>query len=155
MSASGRSACAFCGVAVGETFTAEKILYCCQGCHQRAHELAAAHGCLRLAYWDTLHVIVAALDARESRTAAHSRRVAEITRVLAQAMGCTKTDFLRPAAEIVLAHQERFDGRGYPRQLQGKQIPLGARLFAVTDALDALTADRPYRAGPEHCAAGD
>ena len=53
--------------------------------------------------------------------------------------------FLTPAAEIVRSHQEQFDGRGYPRRLQGEQIPLGARIFAVADALDAMTSDRPYR----------
>jgi len=49
------------------------------------------------------------------------------------------------AAEIVLSHEERFDGSGYPRGLKGTQIPLGARLFAVIDTLDAITSDRPYR----------
>lgn len=53
--------------------------------------------------------------------------------------------FLREAAEIVLAHQEYFDGSGYPRGLAGEQIPLGARIFAVADALDAMISDRPYR----------
>jgi putative nucleotidyltransferase with HDIG domain len=53
--------------------------------------------------------------------------------------------FLREAAEIVLAHQEYFDGTGYPRGLQGEAIPLGARIFAVADALDAMISDRPYR----------
>lgn len=55
--------------------------------------------------------------------------------------------FLAPAAEIVLAHQERWDGKGYPRGLVGEEIPLGARIFAVADALDAITSDRPYRKG--------
>ena len=54
-------------------------------------------------------------------------------------------DFLRPAAEIVLAHQERWDGGGYPRNLRGEAIPLGARIFAIADTLDAMTSDRPYR----------
>ncbi len=53
--------------------------------------------------------------------------------------------FMQEAAEIVLTHEERYDGRGYPRGLQGEQIPLGARIFAVIDALDAVTTDRPYR----------
>jgi HD-GYP domain-containing protein (c-di-GMP phosphodiesterase class II) len=51
------------------------------------------------------------------------------------------------AAEIVLSHEERFDGTGYPRGLAGDAIPLGARLFAVIDTLDAMTSDRPYRRG--------
>jgi putative nucleotidyltransferase with HDIG domain len=54
-------------------------------------------------------------------------------------------EFLRPAAEIVVAHQERWDGSGYPNKLQGEQIPLGARVFMIADTLDAITSDRPYR----------
>ena len=53
--------------------------------------------------------------------------------------------FLAPAAEIVLAHQESYDGTGYPQGLKGEAIPLGARIFAVADTLDAMTSDRPYR----------
>ena len=56
-----------------------------------------------------------------------------------------KIPYLRDAAEIVYSHQEHFDGTGYPRGLRGDQIPLGARIFAVADALDAITSDRPYR----------
>ncbi|HWG56724.1 MAG TPA: HD domain-containing phosphohydrolase [Gaiellaceae bacterium] len=48
--------------------------------------------------------------------------------------------------EIVRSHHERWDGRGYPDRLAGEEIPLGARVFAVADALDAITSDRPYRA---------
>jgi len=53
--------------------------------------------------------------------------------------------FLAGAAEIVLTHQERYDGTGYPQGLAGEEIPLGARIFAVADTLDAMTSDRPYR----------
>ncbi len=53
--------------------------------------------------------------------------------------------FLAPAAEIVLTHQERYNGTGYPQGLAGEEIPLGARIFAVADTLDAMTSDRPYR----------
>lgn len=55
--------------------------------------------------------------------------------------------FMAEAAEIVLCHEERFDGTGYPRGLSGETIPLAARLFAVIDTLDAMTSDRPYRKG--------
>ncbi|MBB5342992.1 HD domain-containing phosphohydrolase [Tunturibacter empetritectus] len=58
-----------------------------------------------------------------------------------------KISFLREAAEIVYAHQEQFDGGGYPRGLRGEEIPLGARIFAIADTLDAMTSDRPYRKG--------
>ena len=57
----------------------------------------------------------------------------------------TRIPFLRDAAEIVLAHQEFFDGTGYPRSLRGEQIPLGSRIFSIADALDAMLSDRPYR----------
>ncbi len=59
----------------------------------------------------------------------------------------SKIPFLREASEIVHAHQERFDGTGYPRGLQREEIPLGARIFAIADTLDAMTSDRPYRKG--------
>lgn len=57
----------------------------------------------------------------------------------------SRVPFLRNVAKIVLAHQERYDGTGYPRGLKGEDIPLGARIFAVADTLDAMTSDRPYR----------
>lgn len=53
--------------------------------------------------------------------------------------------FLESAVEVLLAHHERWDGAGYPRGLTGEQIPLGARIFALADTLDAITSDRPYR----------
>ena len=55
--------------------------------------------------------------------------------------------FLRgKGVEIVRSHHERWDGGGYPDRLAGEEIPLGARVFAVADALDAITSHRPYRA---------
>jgi response regulator RpfG family c-di-GMP phosphodiesterase len=57
----------------------------------------------------------------------------------------SEIDFLKIPAEIILSHHERFDGEGYPKQLKGKHIPLGARIFALVDTLDAMTSDRPYR----------
>ena len=54
---------------------------------------------------------------------------------------------LAGAAEIVRAHQEHYDGRGYPRGLRGEEICIGARIFAVVDAYDAIRADRPYSKG--------
>jgi response regulator RpfG family c-di-GMP phosphodiesterase len=61
--------------------------------------------------------------------------------------------FLTPAAQIVLTHQERWDGTGYPQGLRGLEIPLGARIFSVADTLDAMTSDRPYRAALSFTAA--
>ena len=51
---------------------------------------------------------------------------------------------LEAASEIVLEHQERYDGQGYPRGLKGEEISLGARIFAVADAYDAMRSVRPY-----------
>jgi putative nucleotidyltransferase with HDIG domain len=56
-----------------------------------------------------------------------------------------KIPFLSEAAEIVFSHQEHYDGSGYPSGLSGAEIPIGARIFAVADTLDAITSDRPYR----------
>ncbi len=56
-----------------------------------------------------------------------------------------KIPFLSGAAEIVFCHQEYYDGNGYPNRLSGREIPIGARIFAIADALDAITSDRPYR----------
>ena len=53
--------------------------------------------------------------------------------------------FLALAKEIVYAHHERWDGKGYPLGLRGDQIPLGARVFPIADSFDAMTSDRPYR----------
>ncbi len=53
--------------------------------------------------------------------------------------------FLKDSAKIVYSHHEHYDGTGYPRALSGEQIPFEARVFAVADAFDALTSDRPYR----------
>ncbi len=55
--------------------------------------------------------------------------------------------FLSIPATIVLSHQERWDGTGYPRNLQKQEIHIGARIFAVADTVDAMTSDRPYRKG--------
>lgn len=49
------------------------------------------------------------------------------------------------ASDVVACHHERWDGTGYPNQLRGQQIPLAARIFAIVDAFDAMTNDRPYR----------
>jgi putative nucleotidyltransferase with HDIG domain len=60
---------------------------------------------------------------------------------------------LEGAAEIVRAHHEHFDGSGYPRGLSGDAISRGARIFAVADAFDAITSDRPYRDARSHIVA--
>ncbi len=154
---------------------------------------------LKEASEETLEALVAALDAREHQTLAHSKRVSEYTVHLADVMdvsmgameamrrgamlhdigkiGISDTILLKPgqltaeewvemrrhpeighwilnsveslksASEIALTHHERYDGQGYPRSLRGEEVPLGARIFAVADSLDAITSDRPYRQG--------
>ncbi|NVN93533.1 MAG: HD domain-containing protein [Desulfuromonadales bacterium] len=52
--------------------------------------------------------------------------------------------------EIALYHHERFDGKGYPDGLVGRNIPLSARIMAVADVYDALRSDRCYRKGFDH-----
>lgn len=147
----------------------------------------------------TLEALAAMQDAREQKTGAHSKRVAEMALVLAREMGVTPEEVqtirmgallhdigkiavpdsillkpgaltpderetmrthaqagydilhsspvLRPAAEIVISHHERYDGTGYPRGLKGAAICLGARILAVIDTYDAIRADRPYSKG--------
>ena len=56
----------------------------------------------------------------------------------------TKIDVLKSISELVLYHHERFDGKGYPAQIAGEAIPLGARILCVADAYDAMVNDRPY-----------
>ncbi len=63
--------------------------------------------------------------------------------------------FLRgEGLRVVRSHHERWDGAGYPDGLAGTEIPIGARIFAVADALDAMTSDRPYRKALSWAAAG-
>jgi putative nucleotidyltransferase with HDIG domain len=145
----------------------------------------------------TLEALVAALDAREHETQAHSKRVSEYTLYLAREMSVDASQLeivrrgamlhdigkigisdsillkpskltdeewidmqkhpqigywilhgieaLKPASDVVLSHHEKYDGTGYPRKLNASSIPLGARIFSVTDCLDVMTSDRPYR----------
>ena len=164
---------------------------------ERTEQLQSALLQLEGSYGDTLRVLGAAIDLRDSPTAGHSHRVAlYVLKIAAElglrgqelktfSMGASLHDigklaipdsillkpgalsedewivmrshvqigydlvkqipFLAEAAEIVLAHHERCDGTGYPRGLKGMEIPVGARIFAVADTVDAMTSDRPYR----------
>ena len=76
--------------------------------------------------------------------AQHPARTVEIVKPI---------EFQEQAAEIILAHHERVDGRGYPRGLKGDQIPLGARIICVIDAYESMTLGRPYRQAMSHEAA--
>ncbi len=59
----------------------------------------------------------------------------------------SKMPYLLDASLIVYQHQERWDGHGYPQGLAGEQIVVGARIFSIADAMEAITSDRPYRKG--------
>lgn len=58
-----------------------------------------------------------------------------------------RSRLLTPALPIIRHHHERMDGRGYPDSLSGEEIPILARIVAISDAYDAMTSDRPYRSG--------
>jgi response regulator RpfG family c-di-GMP phosphodiesterase len=165
---------------------------------ERTNQLRTALQQIERSYEDTLEVLGAAIDLRDSPTAGHSRRVFLYSMEIAKAMGTAdhrlkdiamgawlhdigklaipdrillkpgpltadewevmrqharigydlvkNIAFLADAAEIVLTHHERYDGGGYPQGLKAEQIPIGARIFAVADTLDAMTSDRPYHA---------
>ncbi|MBN2264704.1 MAG: response regulator, partial [Candidatus Aminicenantes bacterium] len=57
---------------------------------------------------------------------------------------------LKEIGRIVRAHHERYDGRGYPDKLKGREIPLGARIMAIADTYDSITSERPYRKAASH-----
>ncbi|HEX7079298.1 MAG TPA: HD domain-containing phosphohydrolase [Candidatus Eisenbacteria bacterium] len=76
-----------------------------------------------------------------ARVTRHPARSVEILKPL---------EFQEQVAEIILAHHERIDGRGYPRGLKGEQIPLAARIIAVLDAYESMTMGRPYRQSMNH-----
>jgi ribonuclease P protein subunit RPR2 len=73
------------------------------------------------------------------------RRLVETHTVLGEQMVGDAALLRGQGARVVRSHHERWDGHGYPDGLLGDSIPLGARVFAVADALDAMTSDRPYR----------
>ncbi|MCC6444978.1 MAG: PAS domain S-box protein [Armatimonadetes bacterium] len=162
-------------------------------------DLQATNLSLSLAYDATIEGWSRALDLRDRETEGHTRRVADLTVLLARAFGLPEEEiahirrgailhdigkmgipdaillkpgkltpeewnimrqhpvyardmlapiaFLTPALDIPYCHHEKWDGTGYPRGLQGTDIPLAARLFAVVDVWDALRYDRPYRPG--------
>jgi ribonuclease P protein subunit RPR2 len=76
---------------------------------------------------------------------APERRRMQTHTVLGEAMLSGVAFLQGEGLRVVRSHHERWDGRGYPDGLGGGEIPLGARIFAVADALDAMTSHRPYR----------
>jgi signal transduction histidine kinase/response regulator RpfG family c-di-GMP phosphodiesterase len=83
-------------------------------------------------------------DETWSQVALHPLRSAEIVKPI---------EFQEQVTEIIMAHHERMDGRGYPKGLQGSQIPIGARIIAVLDAYESMTIGRPYREAMAHAEA--
>ncbi|TML19508.1 MAG: HD domain-containing protein [Actinobacteria bacterium] len=73
------------------------------------------------------------------------RRRMQTHTVLGEAMLSGVAFLQGEGLKIVRSHHERWDGRGYPDELARDEIPVGARIFAVADALDAMTSHRPYR----------
>ena len=57
---------------------------------------------------------------------------------------------LKEIGRVVRAHHERYDGRGYPDKLKGREIPLSARIMAIADTYDSITSERPYRKAASH-----
>jgi putative two-component system response regulator len=79
-------------------------------------------------------------------TRAERERIQEHTTIGAEILSGSETPVLRMAEEIALTHHERWNGNGYPRHLQGEEIPLAGQIVAVADVFDALTHHRPYQA---------
>lgn len=103
---------------------------------------AALHDIGKIGIPDSILNKPAGLDEEEWRIMhRHPRIGADIVRRIAGFEG---------VAEVVLAHHERYDGRGYPAGLAGSEIPIGARLISVIDAYDAMTNDRPYHKALTH-----
>ena len=86
--------------------------------------------------------------AERSRMQEHTRIGEECLLEIERQLG--QSNFLRMAREIAAAHHERWDGRGYPRQLGGEQIPLAARIVAIADVYDALSSERIYKPAIPH-----
>ncbi len=172
---------------------------------QKSARLTESVAQVRLSYEFTLESLVSLLDAREKDFGQHSKRVKNLSILLARKMDLTddaveaiahgallhdigkigvpdgallkrgalnqqeweamkqhpeigyrilaSSPYLSAVAEIVYSHHERFDGNGYPRQLAGSQICLGARIFAVVDAYDAMRSTRTYRSSQTAAAA--
>jgi PAS domain S-box-containing protein len=80
-------------------------------------------------------------------TAAEFEMIKKHTTLVAEALTGHqgKKDYITLAREIAVSHHERWDGKGYPDGLKGEDIPLGARIIAVADAIDAMLSPRPYR----------
>jgi len=105
---------------------------------------------LREIYWGSLLHDIGKIGVPDAILLKHGQLSADEWRIMRQHPEhgfriLQNIPILSLASRIVLCHEERYDGSGYPAGLEGEAIPLPARLFAVIDALDAMTFDRPYR----------
>jgi cyclic di-GMP phosphodiesterase len=92
---------------------------------------------------------------KQAPLSAGERLVMERHTLLGEAMLANVTLLGGSGLKVVRSHHERWDGSGYPDALAGEQIPLAARVFALVDAMDAMTTDRPYRPAQSWEAATD
>ena len=111
----------------------------------RVRLAALLHDVGKLALPEEILEKPSALTAIEWQSVVQHPRIGQV--ILEQA------SVLRDAVPIVLHHHERFGGHGYPYGLHGLEIPLGARIVALADAYDAMTADRPYKHAMTHAQA--
>jgi HD-GYP domain-containing protein (c-di-GMP phosphodiesterase class II) len=98
---------------------------------------AALHDCTKVLLSQKL------MDKKKRLNAAEMAEIKSHTLMLAELI--EPFDFFADERIVLLHHHEHYDGSGYPSGLQGKQIPIGARIFAIVDALVAMTSHRPHR----------
>jgi HD-GYP domain-containing protein (c-di-GMP phosphodiesterase class II) len=96
-------------------------------------------GKLHAALFDIIHDHDRLTPEERREITTHPQRGSEVLAPIAS--------FYPTLAAGVLAHHERWDGRGYPKRLRGEQIPLASRVVAIADTFDAITASRPYHRG--------
>ncbi|MTI65316.1 MAG: HD domain-containing protein [Firmicutes bacterium] len=148
-------------------------------------------------YHEIVECLVGALEAKDAYTSGHSKRVSDMSTIIAKQIGMkgfelekihmashihdigkigipdsllnkkgtlsndewaivkkhpligfkilNTSNKLKEISEIVLYHHERWDGKGYPYNLKSKEIPIGSRIIAISDTIDAMTSKRPYR----------
>jgi HD-GYP domain-containing protein (c-di-GMP phosphodiesterase class II) len=109
--------------------------------HRTIERVALFHdiGKIHEALFDIVHDSTKLTAEQRREIATHPQRGAEVLAPL--------TAFYPDLAECVLSHHERWDGKGYPRGLRGRRIPLAARVVTIADTFDAVTHSRRYRAG--------
>ena len=110
-----------------------------EGAKRAVERIALFHdiGKIHEALFDIVHDPKRLTDAERRAVATHPRRGAEVLAPL--------STFYPELAEGVLSHHERWDGKGYPRGLRGRRIPLAARIVTIADTFDAVTHSRRYR----------